>query len=538
MSGPTFVTRGGPGSVHADLDQIETAAAAMAGLGGAAFTAKMATMSWPAEVGVHRGFSACAARLETTLGELIAGLDRVAAESDGLRLKAHTAIARYETAEKGACGAVQVAESGWGGVGGAMLENAGDGIDARDAEYAIAGVGQQVRVTLTTILLAKLLGPRVAALLGDSGAGGPSGGSARAASGLGRLDARGLAQKQLTKKGAKAGSEELGRAGLLEEQLSYSSVSQELASLLPPEMIAVDGAPVPAPRPPERLDGSVAELLELQRFDDAPQNAIGITHVEAEAGGDVYVVSLPGTQFDGDQDTLWNGRHGLRDAYAGGSEQTRAAVLDAMRAAGVPDGADVVFTGFSQGGMHAVNFTASEEVTGRYGAVSALTVGSPAGGQQAGPDADVLNIVDTADMVTAVDGGPDPTTARRGTVEFSSEPALTEAELEERYGPVESWDARTIDRMYADREKLFAEMVEAHDMDHYRQLARRLDESPEQDRAEVQGLIAATAGVTRGRVASRSYVRLRTAGPVYQSPAQTGSLVPLKNVPPRGGRPR
>ncbi|NLT25346.1 MAG: hypothetical protein GXX90_01615, partial [Microbacteriaceae bacterium] len=155
------------------------------------------------------------------------------------------------------------------------------------------------------------------------------------------------------------------------------------------------------PRPaPASVEGLV-RTIPPSRVDE-PQ--VEITRYERPDGTVVHLVSIAGTgslEFGGDwaMDNKANAH-----AYAGLSEEelreTVLAVADAMAAAGIDDGDEVVLAGYSLGALIVAGLAGS----GRWEVPSALLVGSPVHGNEL-PDGTVAVQLDhDDDPITALQG--------------------------------------------------------------------------------------------------------------------------------------
>lgn len=156
---------------------------------------------------------------------------------------------------------------------------------------------------------------------------------------------------------------------------------------------------------------SLSDLVKVNTTTDAmggqDATVIDIKQVLAPDGSTHWVVSLPSTQpweFDGPQGAL-NDRDSnlalmmdnpvLRGQY-------ERAVLQAMKEAGIPAGADVVLTGFSQGGIMAVNLAA--DPTFPYEPIGVVTNGSPVDNFAVPPHIPVYAFQHATDIVPMTDG--------------------------------------------------------------------------------------------------------------------------------------
>lgn len=176
-----------------------------------------------------------------------------------------------------------------------------------------------------------------------------------------------------------------------------------------------------------RAPGSVRDLLDhLRLTNDAAPGEIDIQEITTTGpdGQPVtrYAVYLPGTDtwnLPGQQtadvrDLGANVRlvGGQDTAYMDGIER-------AMRASGVPDGADVMLVGHSQGGMTAAALAADDHFSRRYDVSHVVTAGSPTAQVPSIPShTQVLSLENTGDVVPLLDGEPNPDDANRTTVRF------------------------------------------------------------------------------------------------------------------------
>lgn len=156
---------------------------------------------------------------------------------------------------------------------------------------------------------------------------------------------------------------------------------------------------------------SLSDLVAVNTTTDAmggqDATVIDIKQVLAPDGSTHWVVSLPSTQpweFDGPRGAL-NDRDSnlalmLDNPILRG--QYERAVLQAMKEAGIPAGADVVLTGFSQGGIMAVNLAA--DPTFPYKPLGVVTNGSPVDNFAVPPHIPVYAFQHASDVVPMTDG--------------------------------------------------------------------------------------------------------------------------------------
>lgn len=157
------------------------------------------------------------------------------------------------------------------------------------------------------------------------------------------------------------------------------------------------------------LDASPGGLLERVRLiDQRGAGFIEVIEVDHD-GQNVYVVVIPGTQLEGGVASRNPfGLTGIAEGVGSNSKNVRAAVMEALTAAGAQRGATVVGVGYSQGGIHAMNLAASEEFLADYNLKYVLTAGSPVAGIRASTDVSTLHLEHRTDWVPGTDGAPNP----------------------------------------------------------------------------------------------------------------------------------
>lgn len=153
---------------------------------------------------------------------------------------------------------------------------------------------------------------------------------------------------------------------------------------------------------------------------EGDRSVVDIKKVLGPDGSYHWVVSLPSTQdwnmlralFGGDfVDTLkdYPATNDLDSNIAlmllenpALATQYERAVLQAMSDAGVPPGADVLYTGFSQGGIMAANLASDPHSP--YTTIGVVTNGSPIDGFPIPPDVPVISFEHVGDVVPVLDG--------------------------------------------------------------------------------------------------------------------------------------
>jgi pimeloyl-ACP methyl ester carboxylesterase len=160
-----------------------------------------------------------------------------------------------------------------------------------------------------------------------------------------------------------------------------------------------------------------------------PDTGVRITTVEKPGEAPAYIVSIPGT-------TRWlpDGAANPTDLtgnleLAGGNLSTAAeAVRLAMEQAGIPEGAPVMLSGHSQGGMIAVALASDAAFIDRFNVTNVVTFGSPVDSSPIPPSIDVLALQHAGDPVPKVDLA-DSTAWPGGIVTASRDNGATIVEL-------------------------------------------------------------------------------------------------------------
>ncbi|MDY6054929.1 hypothetical protein [Micrococcus sp.] len=274
-------------------------------------------------------------------------------------------------------------------------------------------------------------------------------------------------------------------------------------TLLAPELPGVGPG---APGTPTHLDGGPGDLASLIPDASLPPGTITLTQVTTASGEDVWVVGLPGTQASSalvDPDGGWSDPMGIADALGRGSEHTGEGIARALTLGGVPEGEPVVFVGYSQGGLHALNMPSHPLVSERWDVAGVVTFASPGGGILTPAGVPVMAFQREVDLVTALDGGPEPATVWRATVTFQPESG---AAPEGYTGPGLPG---------------FSDVFgPEHALPRYLEQVRAYEAAPPELKVQEQGQLAALSALTAGTVRSSATVRLRrwaTGDPAPQS---------------------
>jgi hypothetical protein len=178
----------------------------------------------------------------------------------------------------------------------------------------------------------------------------------------------------------------------------------------------------PPPRPPRGVADLLARTAALRPVRD-PLTGLEGSRIRVDrvrsARGTAAIVYVPGTQS-------WGLGHGSNpmdvtsnvDGMAGLPSAAQEGVVQALRAAGVHREEPVLLVGYSQGGLTSLNLVADPVFTAEFSPVAVVTAGSPVAGLAAPDGVAVLSLEHEEDLVTVLDGAPNPdrpewTTVRR-----------------------------------------------------------------------------------------------------------------------------
>ncbi|MFT4471967.1 hypothetical protein ACMX2H_18850 [Arthrobacter sulfonylureivorans] len=248
----------------------------------------------------------------------------------------------------------------------------------------------------------------------------------------------------------------------------------------------------------EPAPASLAGLLERTAVAaDAGDGTVEI--LELESGGQKrWVVALPGTQAAGTVQPTENpfDESGIAEAVTAGSPFVADAVSRALREAGA--GADdlVVLTGYSQGGIHAMNLAADPAFLAEHNVGFVLTAGSPVAGIAAGPGIRSVHLKHVQDWVPGADAGPNPDRREQITVTLTDHVATPDG-ADVGLGP-------------------------GHDLQNYVQGARQLEGSAD---PSVQDAAAYLGAALAGGAARQHLFSLRRAQPDGGQTPRAGSAV-------------
>jgi hypothetical protein len=291
---------------------------------------------------------------------------------------------------------------------------------------------------------------------------------------------------------------------------------QDLVQLTPIEVVG---------QGPERvveIDGSIDSLVELQKLAERePPGSLLVTRVEGNQGP-VYVLTIPGTQSDPPMDPEGNVRRlegagpgqemgnpwdsmGIVEGMGNNSKNLMPSVEDALRQSGARNGDRVVVTGYSQGGIHAVNIVNDEHLIELFDFPHLSTYGSPTGRTPVPQETHALHLEDKYDMVPGTDGGRNPDERNRLTVVFDGPDGAIELG-NDGFG-------------------------EAHKLENYEAHAKELRGTTDPGVVESLGLLGALFGQSRqGKV--RSFQLARLPKPRAKVPAKDGKHDRLNRTVP------
>ncbi len=184
------------------------------------------------------------------------------------------------------------------------------------------------------------------------------------------------------------------------------------------------------------FDGSVESLVDLQKLAERePPGSLLVTRFDGPHDN-LYVLTIPGTQADPLEERKggfrrigqgpragmanpWDGT-GIVEAMGNDSRNLIPSIEEALRESGAKDGDRVVVTGYSQGGIHAVNIVNDEHLNTMFSFPYLSTFGSPTGRTPVPKDTHALQLEDGKDMVPGTDGSPNAEERNRLTVVFDS----------------------------------------------------------------------------------------------------------------------
>lgn len=162
----------------------------------------------------------------------------------------------------------------------------------------------------------------------------------------------------------------------------------------------------------------VQDVGNLYPMFGAEPGMVQVNRMIAPDGSVTWQVLIPGTQsadapWGGDVPNDWASNLQI---YSRRESAASAAVIAAMRAAGVRPGEPVLLAGHSQGGLVAADLAAREEVRAEFAIESIVSVGAPVGHIDIPPGIAALHLEHEDDLVAGVDDRTNPITPDRTTV--------------------------------------------------------------------------------------------------------------------------
>lgn len=396
---PSFSIRGGPGSIHANLDDLERGSLLLMGATDEASALSLRAAGWGTLMSVAAAHTGAGQVLAGRTAELSAGLMSLSAEAGLLAQTVRTAARTYREAEAAAQRGMQE-----------LL-----GVPAFISALGIGLSGQPLPVPLTELalqatpeVLAGILGMMVPGL------------------GKGFLitsEVAGRAARDEGATGALSGPEQLyplvtalGRAA----GLVQIGPVRAAGKLPPADEWDQTWTPTGA--------GTVSHVMShLDLAREAEPGSVQITRITPNVPGQpetVWLVSLPGTQTgdfknaSGWSTNPWD-MGGNAEAMALDSQHVSTAVDEALRAAGAAPDDALVLTGYSQGGLHAARIAADERIAGSYDVQGLLTIGSPTGEITVPASVEAVHLEHDQDLPSAADGRANPQAANRATLTVS-----------------------------------------------------------------------------------------------------------------------
>jgi len=254
-----------------------------------------------------------------------------------------------------------------------------------------------------------------------------------------------------------------------------------------PVVVAVSSA--------ETADVDLSPAGLLRRAEDVGRQPGEIEVIGVDTGGRrAWVVILPGTQLGGlPEGTNPFDTAGIAEALGYDSQETTAAVRQALREAGAEAGEQLAAVGYSQGGIHAMNLSKDRAFLAQFDLKYVLTAGSPVGGITPEPGIASLHLEHQHDWVPGADGMANADTRDRVTVTLTNDLVLPPPQ-DFGLGP-------------------------AHRLENYAQGAQAVSASRDPSLQASTGALAAVVGVRGAATVTRFSLR-RTDVPASSAPAR------------------
>lgn len=392
--GPSFSVRGGPTSIHANLDELERGSVLLAEAAAESTALAVRAAGWGSLMTLAAQQSALASALGSRTAELSSGLLAVGGEAEILEQAVGFSVRSYREAEERAHRFMQDIT----------------GVPALALSLGLGLADQPVPVPIADLALQGA--PDVVAAVLGAASGGLATGfwiTSDVTGSLARDDGR---------SGPLTGPERLYPL------IATGGIMTGLVQIGPVRVRSLGAGQS------HELDGSLTGLmdhLDQAREDEAGPGAVQVTRVspDAEDAPDrVWLVAIPGTQGGDYRDADgWSTNpfdlSGNGEAMALDSQHVAQGIHEALLAAGAQPGDAVVPMGYSQGGIHAARIAADPRLTQAYDMQGLVTVGSPTGEIALDKDIEALHLEHDQDIVTGLDGRGNPQGVNRTTVTFS-----------------------------------------------------------------------------------------------------------------------
>lgn len=394
-AGPSFSVRGGPTSIHANLDELERGSMLLAAAAAESTALALRAAGWGSLLTVATQQSPLAGALGARTAELSSGLLAVGTEAEVLEHAVGFSVRSYREAEDRARRAFQDVA----------------GIPAFVLAVGFAAGGRPLPVPLTDLAI-QGAPDVVAAVLGAASGGLATGFWITS-------DVTGVLARDDARSGPLTGPERLYPL------IATGGILAGLVQIGPVRVHSVGKATVEY-----RMDGSLTGLMEQldhTREDVSGPGAVQVTRVSPDAEDAperVWLVALPGTQGGDYRDAAgWSTNafdiSGNAEAMTLDSQHVARGVQEALAAAGARPGDAVVPMGYSQGGIHAARLAADPGLAEVYDMQGLVTIGSPTGEIALDQDIEALHLEHDQDVVAGLDGRGNPQGTHRTTVTFS-----------------------------------------------------------------------------------------------------------------------
>lgn len=164
------------------------------------------------------------------------------------------------------------------------------------------------------------------------------------------------------------------------------------------------------------FDGSYHQFLDhysqVSDFGD-----IAVTRIE-DRGQYRYAVHLPGFNFNPDDASEGRGQRSLIDSVINDSHQIEPLIEQTLEAAGVPEGSEIYLSGYSMGGLHAINLASEDGAVGNYPVAGVTTIGAPGANRRIDHEIPTVHFQDLYDPVPNLMTQRHPESTTRLTISY------------------------------------------------------------------------------------------------------------------------